>query len=171
MSPPVLQKPRFFIESGFHFFYPYLSTLRYFCHSFRSMKFRTKIIFPLFLFILRFGIIPPFAQTIPATGQAPAVSKEDTASFPVDSTRFFTFSENGFPYGNTGRIKVIENKLDGVQQFHIRQAGLGNAGAAEKPLTFPGLPSTAFRRGINTFAYFGFLPENRRVRICPPGAG
>ncbi len=86
---------------------------------------------------------------------------KDSISPPVDSTKFFAFTENEFPYGNLGKTYQLTNFLTGFQDYHPRQANLGNYGSAEKQLALPLAPANAFRYRPNNFAYFGFLPENR----------
>jgi hypothetical protein len=86
---------------------------------------------------------------------------KDSISPPVDSTAFFAFPENGFPYGNLGKTYRLTNFLTGFQDYHPRQANLGNYGSAEKQLALPTAPANAFRYRPNNFAWFGFSPENR----------
>lgn len=150
MSPPVLQKPRFFIEPGFRFFYELLfHRIAYFCNP--LMKLRLQIIL-LCCFCLAGGN---------ALLAQKSITRKDT-TIPVDSTKFFWFAEDQFQYGNTGSKNPLLNRLDGFQDYHPRQASLGNAGAPEKQLALPGASPDAFSRGINNFSYFGYLPLNHR---------
>ncbi len=119
------------------------------------MKFRTKVFYSLLLFIFPFGIFRAFAQL-------PTFSKKDTSSSLVDSTHFFSFDENGYPYGNSGNEENLINQLDGFQDFQPRQASTGNAGAPEKPLIQVQYLKPIFRRSQNSFSYFGFQNENRK---------
>lgn len=117
------------------------------------MKFPHKALLPFFALIILIGNTTAFAQS---------ATKKDTASFPVDSTRFFSFSENGFPYGNFAVLNPLENKLDNFQNFHPRQASLGNAGSPEKFIGLYEAPTlSAFNSRRNSFSYFGFSPANR----------
>jgi hypothetical protein len=118
------------------------------------MKFPPKVILTFFILTLCCGTNTAFAQSTSTT-------KKDTTYLPVDSTKFFAFTENDFPYGNSGTLFPLFNKLDNFQDFHPRQASLGNAGSPEKYIGFYGPPTTAFNRGRKSFYYFGFSPENR----------
>jgi hypothetical protein len=99
-----------------------------------------------------------------ATGSLSAqksITKKDS-TIPADSSKFFWIAEEQFDYRFSPSLNPLTNRLDGFQDYHPRQASLGNAGAPEKQLTLPNSPSDAFRRGINNFSYTGFQPENRR---------
>jgi hypothetical protein len=118
------------------------------------MQFPDKTLFLILIFLFSSGIVKIAAQN-----NAPA--KKDSVTFPVDSTKFFKFNEEGFPYGNSGYLIPIQNKLDNFQNYHRRQAGLGNDGSPEKELALKESPLIGFCRGTNNFSYFGFLPENK----------
>jgi hypothetical protein len=106
------------------------------------------------LIIFLCGIRPAFAQQKP---------KVDTSSTPVDSSRFFTFTENGFPYGNPGWMKLpITNYLDGVQDFHQRNPNTGNAGSPQYNLELPAIDPRIFRARPSSFSYFGYNALNRK---------
>jgi hypothetical protein len=106
------------------------------------------------LIIFLCGIRPAFAQQKP---------KVDTSSTPVDSSRFFSFTENGFPYGNPGWMKLpITNYLDGVQDFHQRNPNTGNAGSPQYNLELPAIDPRIFRARPSSFSYFGYNALNRK---------
>ena len=91
------------------------------------------------------------------------ITKKDTVTVPVDSSRFFFFTENQFDYGNKPNpFGKISNNLDRFQDYKPRHAFTGNAGAPEKLLFLPQSPDLPFRRGPNQFAAFGYYPANRK---------
>jgi len=142
------------LSRGFIFYaLPISTSVNFVIHSF-CMNFQKKISFYLLFYLF-------LSESQYLVAQTTLPTKKDSITLPVDSTRFFSFSENGFPYGNAGDLKKIDNKLDAFQNFHERQASLGNAGAPEKQLQLPEPNAIDFRRSINNFSTFGFLPQNR----------
>jgi hypothetical protein len=86
----------------------------------------------------------------------------DTNSFPVDSTKFFHFTEDNFAYGKTASYQQLRNDLDGFQNFRERHANTGNAGSPQKELYLPAISPETFRSRPSTFNYFGYTKNNRR---------
>lgn len=84
------------------------------------------------------------------------------SSTPVDSSKFFTFPENNFPYGNIGLSFPITNYLDGFQDFHPRNPNTGNAGSPQYNLTLPAIDPRIFRARPSSFSYFGYNASNRK---------
>jgi hypothetical protein len=115
------------------------------------MKFRTKVRTALPLFLLC-GFLNLAAQK----------ATTDTNSFPVDSTHFYTFNEDGFSYGNAGYKTGIRNALDNFQNFHERHANTGNAGSPQKEILLPQFSPQVFRSRPSSFNYFGYNGENKK---------
>ncbi|CAN5917925.1 putative porin [soil metagenome] len=115
------------------------------------MKFRTKVLYAFLVFLCGSTI---YLQAQKAT--------TDTNTFPVDSTKFFIFYEQGFPYGNAGNTIALVNTLDGFQNFRERQSNTGNAGSPQKQLTLPKPSYETFRSRPGSFNYFGYKADNRR---------
>jgi hypothetical protein len=115
------------------------------------MKLRTKVICSSIAFFLC-GIIQLSAQK----------ATTDTNSFPVDSTKFFSFLEQDFAFGNYGNSTGLINRLDGFQNFRERHANTGNAGSPQKQLFLPEPSYQTFRSRPNAFSYFGYRSDNRR---------
>lgn len=115
------------------------------------MKFRTKVIIT-FFFLSLLGLFKLSAQK----------ATTDTNSFPVDSTQFFTFTEQGFAYGNSGNQIPLINTLDNFQNYRERHQNTGNAGSPQKQLLLPAVSYQTFRSRPNSFSYFGYGSNNRR---------
>jgi hypothetical protein len=115
------------------------------------MKIRTKVIFSTLTFFLC-GIIHLSAQK----------ATTDTNSFPVDSTKFFLFTEQNFAFGNYGSTNGLYNTLDGFQNFRERHSNTGNAGSPQKQLLLPKPSQETFRSRPSAFSYFGYRSDNRR---------
>jgi hypothetical protein len=115
------------------------------------MKFQTKVFLQILLFSVPTGIFHAHAQI------------KDSVTVPVDSSRFYYFNQNGFPYGNAGLKFPLKNSLDDVQDYRPRMANTGNAGSPEKILILPEpFINSSFRRSPNSFSYFGSHRENPR---------
>jgi hypothetical protein len=115
------------------------------------MKFRTKVCIALPLFLLC-GFLNLAAQK----------ATTDTNSFPVDSTHFYSFNEDGFSYGNAGYKTGLGNTLDNFQNFHERHANTGNAGSPQKEILLPQFSPQVFRSRPSSFNYFGYNGENKK---------
>lgn len=87
--------------------------------------------------------------------------KKDSAAYPVDSTRYFVFTENAFGPDSL-LLSDLVNTLDGFQQYHTRQINTGNIGAAEKSFALPIAPAPGFSWRRSGFDYFGFDRNNAR---------
>ncbi len=114
------------------------------------MKSRTKVITSFLLLWLPGFNLPAQKATT------------DTNSFPVDSTQFFTFTEHGFAYGNTGNSIPLVNTLDNFQNYRERHPNTGNSGSPQKQLQLPKSSYETFRARTGTFDYFGYRKDNRR---------
>lgn len=153
MSLPVFRNPDP-KDRGFIFlYYPQNSSLTFVIHSF-SMNVKSRV------FLLLLLLLSP-CLAVNVFGQLLGKTKKDTASFPVDSTHFFSFQEDDFSYGNFGRKLELTNSLAGCQDFQPRQSNTGNAGSPEKQLCLPQPSSPTFQRSRGSFSYFGFLAENK----------
>lgn len=149
------------VTSGFRFLYPSLPRHALFSQSLplflqsAKMKIRLQKILTAFIPVLLCGL--------PLAAQKP-ITKKDTITVPADSSRFFSFNESQFDYGNRAYpYSPISNRLDRFQDYKPRQASTGNAGAPEKNLSLPASAEQAFRRnGANPFAYFGSAAGMRR---------
>ncbi|MDQ3108361.1 MAG: putative porin [Bacteroidota bacterium] len=116
------------------------------------MKFCTKAL-SLLLFLLLYGSFQIAAQK----------ATTDTNSFPVDSTKFFTFTEDNFAYGKFSIFSTqLTNQLDNFQNYRERHPNTGNAGAPQKDLFIPKLSTETFRSRPGSFNYFGYGKENRK---------
>ena len=110
------------------------------------MKFKTKDFIIFLLFFQTAGATQGFSQS--------ASIKKEIASVPVDSTKFYFFKEYGFDAGVIGTTFLIQNSLDGFQNYRVLHPNTGNAGAPEKKITLPQISKTIFSNRGNTF----FLP-------------
>ncbi len=88
------------------------------------MKFKTKDFLIFLLFFQTAGATQGFSQS--------ASIKKEIASVPVDSTKFYFFKEYGFDAGVIGTTFLIQNSLDGFQNYRVLHPNTGNAGAPEK---------------------------------------
>ncbi len=94
-----------------------------------------------------------------AYGQV-AAGKKDTTSFPVDSTKFLAFNEDGFSFF-AHQTYPLQHPLDGFQIFRPRLMG-ANGGQAYINYSFPEIQPVGFRRSVNPYSLFGFSPLRKR---------
>lgn len=89
-------------------------------------------------------------------------TKKDTVVPPVDSTRFFSFSESDFLIHFIDK-KSITSQLGGITSYRPTQAGLGNLGQPEKTLSLYSLPEPGMNRGREYFEFFGYDNDRRKT--------
>ncbi|MGL4599757.1 MAG: putative porin, partial [Bacteroidia bacterium] len=115
-----------------------------------KFKLHTKIT----ALVLVFSFFALLAQAQVAAG------KKDTLSFPVDSTKFPAFNEEGFSFF-AHQTFPLQHPLDGFQIFRPRGMG-ANGGQANINYSFPEFLPVGFRRSVNQYSMFGFSPLRKR---------